>query len=59
MGKEIKEVNLLITNGSDEALILICQKFLDASKSALIPMPSYEHFVLNAEATGAKVTKFY
>jgi len=50
--KCIKEENLIITNGSDEALILICQKFLTSpNKVVLIPLPTYEHFVLNAEAT--------
>jgi histidinol-phosphate/aromatic aminotransferase/cobyric acid decarboxylase-like protein len=32
---------------------------LGTENSALIPMPSYEHFVLNADASGAKITKFY
>jgi len=53
------EKNLIITNGSDDALILICHKYLNSNKKALIPLPTYEHFVLNAEATGGKVTKYF
>ena len=53
------EKNLIITNGSDDALILICHKYLNANKKALIPLPTYEHFLLNAEATGGKVTKYF
>ena len=57
-GSEICDKNLLITNGSDDALILICQNLLGASKKVLIPVPTYEHFVVNAEATGSQMIKF-
>lgn len=45
--------NLIITNGSDDALILLCQAFLGHGKAALAPTPTYEHFCVNAVITGA------
>lgn len=45
--------NLIITNGSDDALILLCQAFLGQGKAALAPTPTYEHFCVNAVTTGA------
>ena len=57
--KNISEKNLIITNGSDDALILLCHRYLNSNKKAVIPLPTYEHFVLNAEATGAKIVKFF
>lgn len=55
---QISDKNLLITNGSDDALILICQRFSGNGKRVLIPLPTYEHFVVNVEATGSDVRKF-
>jgi histidinol-phosphate/aromatic aminotransferase/cobyric acid decarboxylase-like protein len=47
--------NLMVTNGSDDALILICQTYLkhDAlgMKHVLTPTPTYEHFCVNALGT--------
>jgi hypothetical protein len=44
--------SLMVTNGSDDALILICQTYLkhDAigKKHVLTPTPTYEHFCVNA-----------
>lgn len=51
------EDTLLITNGSDDALILLCQAFLGQGKSALAPTPTYEHFCVNAVNTGAALVR--
>jgi histidinol-phosphate aminotransferase len=50
--------NLLITNGSDDALILLCHGMLGAGKSALAPTPTYEHFCVNVVGTGASLIRF-
>ena len=43
---------LMVTNGSDDALILICQTYLQYSagqkRHVLTPTPTYEHFCVNA-----------
>lgn len=49
----VGEENLIITNGSDDALILMCQGFLGHGKAALAPTPTYEHFCVNAVNSGA------
>ncbi|MBK9032835.1 MAG: histidinol-phosphate aminotransferase family protein [Myxococcales bacterium] len=50
--------NLLITNGSDDALILLCHGLLGAGKTALAPTPTYEHFCVNVVGTGADLIRF-
>ncbi len=47
----------MVTNGSDDALILICLTFLGHNKSALVPVPTYEHFCVNAVCTGASLLR--
>ncbi len=49
--------NVLVTNGSDDALILLCQAFLGHGTSALAPTPTYEHFCVNALVTGANLIR--
>lgn len=51
--------NILVTNGSDDALILLCRAFLKggSSCSALVPCPTYEHFCSNVTATGARLIR--
>ena len=49
---------ILVTNGSDDALILICHTYLTGGKVCLAPCPTYEHFCVNAEGTGATLIRF-
>ena len=52
--------NLIVTNGSDDALILICQTFLKTDvrrKTVLTPAPTYEHFCVNAIGAGASLIR--
>jgi histidinol-phosphate aminotransferase len=49
--------NLLITNGSDDALILMCHAFLGHQKTVLAPVPTYEHFCVNAVGSGASLIR--
>jgi histidinol-phosphate aminotransferase len=53
----VGEGSLLITNGSDAGLALLCHAFLDPGRSVLAPMPTYEHFCVTALATGATLLR--
>ncbi len=46
---------LLLTNGSDDALDLICQTYLDSGDQVVAPIPTYNHFLQFARRTGAEV----
>jgi histidinol-phosphate aminotransferase len=46
---------LLLTNGTDEAIHLICQTYLDPGDEALIVVPTFAMFEIYASATGARV----
>lgn len=50
--------NLLVTNGSDDALILAAQTYLKMGIRALVDCPTYEHFCVNAACTGADLIRF-
>ncbi|MDY0059973.1 MAG: histidinol-phosphate transaminase [Myxococcota bacterium] len=45
---------LLVTNGSDDALDLICKTYLDHDERVLLPYPTYTHFLVYAGAQGAR-----
>lgn len=47
--------NLLVTNGSDDALALVCTSFLDRGDDVLVPVPTYNHFMVFAQSQGANV----
>jgi histidinol-phosphate aminotransferase len=44
---------ILVTNGSDDALALICQTYLDGNDEVVAPFPTYKHFLQFAELAGA------
>src|SRR6266480_5792263 len=46
---------LLLTNGTDEAIHLICETYLDADDEAIIVVPTFAMFEIYAAATGARV----
>ncbi len=47
---------LIATNGSDDALHLVCASYLDSGDEVVIPVPTYNHFVTFAQSRGAKIT---
>ena len=47
--------HLLVTNGSDDALALICQTYIDAGDEVVAPFPTYRHFLQFAELANAAV----
>ncbi|KAL6073746.1 DUF5664 domain-containing protein [Balamuthia mandrillaris] len=54
----IIEESLLITNGSDDALILLCHSLLGPGNVVLAPVPTYDHFCVNAVGAGATLVRW-
>lgn len=50
---------ILVTNGSDDALELVCKTFLDPGDAVLVPQPTYTHFLVYARSRGARVVDFF
>ncbi|MGA8150116.1 MAG: histidinol-phosphate transaminase [Terriglobales bacterium] len=48
---------LLLTNGTDEAIHLLCEAFLEPQHEVLIAVPTFSMYEIYAAATGAKVIK--
>jgi histidinol-phosphate aminotransferase len=46
---------LLLTNGVDEAIHLVCETFLSPEDEVLIPVPTFAMYSLYAKMTGARV----
>jgi histidinol-phosphate aminotransferase len=46
---------LLLTNGVDEAIHLVCETYLDAGDEVLIVVPTFSMYEIYAAATGAQV----
>jgi len=46
---------LLLTNGTDEAIHLVCETYLESGDEALIVVPTFAMFEIYAAATGARV----
>lgn len=46
---------VVLTNGVDEAIHLLCETFLDAQSEALIAVPTFSMYEIYAAATGARV----
>ena len=51
----VSESELLLTNGVDEAIHLLCQSYLDAGDEALIVVPTYSMYRIYMSAAGANV----
>lgn len=46
---------MLATNGSDDALQLICNTFLSEGDRVVAPVPTYNHFLVFARSRGAEI----
>jgi histidinol-phosphate aminotransferase len=46
---------LLLTNGTDEAIHVICETYLEAEDEALVIVPTFAMYEIYAAATGARV----
>jgi histidinol-phosphate aminotransferase len=53
----IKPAELLLTNGVDEAIHLLCQTYLEAGDEALIVVPTYSMYQIYMLAAGARVIR--
>ena len=53
----IRPQELLLTNGVDEAIHLVCQTYLEADDEVLIVVPTFAMYEIFASATGARITK--
>ncbi len=53
----IKPDELLLTNGVDEAIHLLCETFLQPGDEALIVVPTFAMYEISAAATGARVVQ--
>ena len=51
----IDPAELLLTNGVDEAIHLLCETFLEAGDEALIVVPTFAMYEISVAATGAQV----
>ena len=47
---------VLLTNGTDEAIHLVCETYLEAGDEAIVVVPTFAMFEIYAAQTGAKVT---
>lgn len=48
---------VLLTNGIDEAIHLLCETYLEAEDEVLIPVPTFAMYEVFAAATGARIVK--
>src|SRR5208283_5632133 len=48
---------ILLTNGVDEAIHLLCEAYLDLSDEVMVLTPTFGMYEIFAEATGAKVVR--
>lgn len=48
---------VILTNGVDEAIHVLCQAFLDAGDELLLPVPTYTMYEIYASATDATLCK--
>ena len=51
----VSEPEMLLTNGVDEAIHLLCQAYLDSGDEALIVVPTYSMYRIYMSAAGARV----
>lgn len=52
----LKPEQVLLTNGVDEAIHLLCQAFVDSGDEVLIVVPTFSMYEVYASAAGAKIT---
>jgi histidinol-phosphate aminotransferase len=48
---------VLLTNGVDEGIHLLCQTYLEPGDEVIIPVPTYSMYAIYASATGAKIIR--
>jgi histidinol-phosphate aminotransferase len=53
----VPPAELLLTNGVDEAIHLVCQTYLEANDEVMIVVPTFAMYEIFASATGARIVK--
>ena len=53
----LKPDEVLLTNGVDEAIHLLCETYLEPSDEAIIVVPTFAMYEISAAATGARVVR--
>ncbi|WP_371802302.1 histidinol-phosphate transaminase [Candidatus Lokiarchaeum ossiferum] len=54
---EVSPKNLLLTNGTDEAIKLVLETYLEAQDDIILPSPTFSMFEVYASIVGCKITK--
>lgn len=52
---DLQPEEVLLTNGTDEAIHLVCETYLEPGDEALIGVPTFAMYEIYAAATGAKI----
>ena len=53
----LKPAQVLLTNGVDEAIHVLCQTYLGAGDEMLLPVPTYSMYAVYASATDASLVE--
>ena len=53
----LKSEQVILTNGVDEAIHILCQAFLDTDDELLLPVPTYTMYEIYAASTDARVVR--
>jgi histidinol-phosphate aminotransferase len=53
----VQPSQLLLTNGADEAIDLLCRAYLDAGDEIIVVVPTFAMYEVFAQTTGAKVVR--
>jgi len=53
----VRKDELLLTNGTDEAIHLICETYIEPGENAIVVVPTFAMFRIYAEAAGARVNE--
>lgn len=51
----LRPAQVLLTNGVDEAIHVLCQTYLDAGTEMLLPVPTYSMYEVYASGTAARI----
>lgn len=54
---QVDPSEVLLTNGVDEAIHLLCEAYLDRGDEAIIVVPTYSMYAIYAKATGAELIR--
>jgi histidinol-phosphate aminotransferase len=52
---QVEPAQVLLTNGVDEAIHILCQTYLDETTEILLPVPTYTMYEIYASATRAQI----